>query len=76
MVTIIRHQIYNPLDGKDYKELFDVRLISTDEKPSAPNGSTCLEMDTGKRYIYDQEGATWWEVTSAAVIISALGVLF
>lgn len=39
--------------------------LSTDTKPtvSVTNGSRLLEMDTGKTYIYDEENATWEEVS-------------
>lgn len=34
--------------------------LSTDEKPlDANNGSKYIEMDTGKVYLYDAEGAEW-----------------
>lgn len=34
-------------------------------KPSLniPNGSSCLEMDTGKVFLYDQESDTWLPLT-------------
>lgn len=43
--------------------------LSTDEKPTVTykntkieNGSTFIEMDTGKVYMYDEENATWHEL--------------
>lgn len=43
--------------------------LSTDQKPVAdengkpvPNGSTLLEMDTSKVYIFDAESAQWLEL--------------
>lgn len=36
--------------------------LSTDEKPTdVLNGSRYIEMDTGKVYLYDAEGAEWLE---------------
>ncbi len=41
----------------------DVRGLSTDTKPTTcPNGSTFVEMDTGKVYIFDAENAQWREM--------------
>lgn len=40
--------------------------LSTDTKPlDVPNGSFCVEMDTGKLYFYDGENAEWKEWTTA-----------
>lgn len=37
--------------------------LSTDAKPTnAANGSTFIEMDTGKAYMYDQANAQWREL--------------
>ena len=37
--------------------------LSTDEKPAdANNGSKYIEMDTGKVFFFDAEGAEWLEV--------------
>jgi hypothetical protein len=57
MVTILRHVIYNDF-------IHDVRCLSTDTKPTEgiKNGSTCIEMDTGKMYVYDAEGEQWYEM--------------
>ena len=43
---------------------YDIRCMSTDEKPTVniPNGSTCIEIDTGKVYMYDITGNEWHEV--------------
>ena len=47
------------MQGKTYN---DVRCLSTDTKPTdVRNGSTCLEMDTGKTYMYDASTGTWVE---------------
>lgn len=57
---------------------YDIRLLSTDTKPTTddiPNGSGCIEINTGKKYMYDRDGGQWYEV-SASTIISATGVSF
>ena len=41
----------------------EYRGLSTDSKPTdAVNGSTFLEMDTGKVFIYDEQNAQWREL--------------
>lgn len=44
-------------------EYFDIRCLSTDEKPikHINNGSILIEIDTGKRYIFDYEAKIWSE---------------
>lgn len=41
--------------------------LSTDEKPTEgiSNGSSFIEMDTGKTYFFDEESSSWieWVVT-------------
>lgn len=45
-----------------YEETKEVYCLSTDNKPSdVPNGSICVEIDTGKLYLYDADGAQWTE---------------
>lgn len=43
---------------------WDIRGKSTDEKPTVgiPNGSTYLEVNTGKLFVYDEEAKQWNEV--------------
>lgn len=42
-------------------DMDDYRGLSTDTKPSGiTNGSTFLEIDTGTRYMYDEEGDEWY----------------
>lgn len=43
---------------------FDLRGLSTDAKPTdgIPNGSTFIEIDTGKVYMFDSVGNEWAEV--------------
>lgn len=73
MVTVLRHVIYNDF-------IHDVRCLSTDTKPTAniKNGSTLIEMDTSKGYLYDAAGQTWREQEGGTVIVipSASGVSF
>lgn len=55
---------------------FELRGLSTDEKPKKAtflilgcpklgNGSTFLEMDTARVWMYDEENDLWWDVTFA-----------
>ena len=42
---------------------WDLRGLSADAKPTdIPNGSTFLEMDTGKVYAFDAENTQWREL--------------
>mgnify|MGYP003291387879 CR=1 FL=1 len=39
-----------------------VFCLSTDAKPdTVPNGSRCVEIDTGKESLYDAENDIWYE---------------
>lgn len=56
---------YDPVNGGAV-ELYG---LSTDTKPTTQysgieikNGSTYLEMNTGKVYIFNEEGSVWLEV--------------
>ena len=41
----------------------ELRGLSTDEKPTnVDNGSTFIEIDTGKIYMYDLEHEQWKEI--------------
>ena len=57
MVTVLRHTYYGVW-------VHDVRCLSTDTKPTEGihNGSTLLEMDTGKMYMFDKDNETWREI--------------
>lgn len=48
---------------KDKAEL-ELRGLSTDEKPTedVANGTTFIEIDTGKIYMYDLENEEWKEI--------------
>lgn len=40
----------------------EIYCLSTDTQPTnVPNGSICIEMDTGKIYFFDAAGSTWIE---------------
>lgn len=42
---------------------WDLRGLSTDNKPTdVPNGSTFLEMNTSKVYVFDAENSQWLEL--------------
>ena len=44
---------------------YDLRGLSTDEKPTnsfVGNGSTFIEIDTGKVFIFDAEHKLWKEI--------------
>ena len=72
MVTTIIHR-------DDYNKTYDLRGLSTDTKPTnVPNGSTFIEMNTGKGYLFDEDNSTWHELQSggAVVIPVATGVMF
>lgn len=48
----------------EFGEIYvDVRCLSTEEKPTSdiPNGSTCIEIDTGKIFMYDIDANEWRE---------------
>lgn len=43
---------------------YDIRGLSTDSKPTTDilNGSTFIEMDTGKVFIFNGASSTWVEL--------------
>lgn len=42
---------------------WDLRGLSTDQKPTdCPNGSTFLEMNTGKVFVFNKTGNQWIEL--------------
>lgn len=54
--------------GRRNSATLDLVGLSTDEKPirkfkNTPviNGSTFLELDTGDKYLYDEENSTWYK---------------
>ena len=63
----------------NYGKYYDVRCLSTDVKPTGvPNGSTCIEIDTGTGYLFDGDSQDWIEIPegSSVVINPAKGVSF
>ena len=69
MITIYNKKTTS-YDYDDLKEKVNVELrgLSTDEKPIKigeqiiENGSTFIEIDTGKVYLYDLENEQWKEI--------------
>lgn len=50
---------------EDGKQNVDVALASTDTKPTdVATGSTMVETDTGKSYVFDEDSAKWTETKS------------
>lgn len=41
--------------------------LSTDTLPATGNGSVAIEMDTGDKFIYDEEGASWRNIADGSV---------
>ena len=56
----------------------DVRCLSRDAKPTTgiQNGTPLIEIDTGKKFLFDAESSTWKEIDSSVVITPASGVEF
>lgn len=51
----------------DNKVLIDAACLKTDSKPTTgiANGSKCIEMDTGKTYMFNEEDSEWEELPSS-----------
>lgn len=49
------------------KVLIEAACLSTDTKPTTgvANGSKCIEMDTGKKYMFNEEDSEWEELPSS-----------
>lgn len=58
----------NKIEPEETKITVELRGLSTDTKPTEinnktiDNGSTFIEIDTGKIYFYDLENTEWKEV--------------
>ena len=56
----------------------EAACLSTDTKPTdgVANGSVCIEMDTGKVYMFDETNAEWleWGGSSAIAIVGTAKV--
>ena len=64
MLTMETKEFFVRGDGEMSR--FDGWCLSTDEKPTQGvlNGSCLIEMDTGKVFFFDEEGAAWREFGS------------
>ena len=65
MITALVHveNGYSSENDKNYQDIHEIRCLSTDTKPTnVSNGSSLIEMDTGKIYLFDQENTEWMEV--------------
>lgn len=61
MTTDYNTTLRTPSPTGRYRE--DLIGLSSDEKPDATgNGSSFLEMDTGKVFLFDEESGAWREV--------------
>lgn len=53
---------YSENSGEFHVDVHDIRCKSTDSKPTGvPNGSSLIEMDTGKVYFFDADSSQWLE---------------
>lgn len=61
MITVFRK--YDISTSNNDKEI-ELRGLSTDTKPTndIANGTTFIEIDTGKIYLYDAENELWKEM--------------
>ena len=59
MFTTIKEQVY---DNKD--RYIEAVCLSTDSKPTTniQNGSMVIEMDTGKIFMFNEDGTAWVEL--------------
>ena len=48
------------------KVLIEAVCLSTDSKPTTgiANGSICLEMNTGKIFMFNEDGSAWVELSA------------
>ena len=46
------------------KNIIEGACLNADAKPTQniANGSMCIEMDTGKVYVFDEANSTWREI--------------
>lgn len=67
MVSVYKSEKSKSVENEDYVTM-ELRGLSTDEKPTTineqalGNGSTFIEIDTGKFYMYDLENEEWSEI--------------
>ena len=67
MVTVYQNGPYTEETDADgnitVKALVTVYCLSTDSKPTnVANGSTCIEINTGKAFLFNEGGSAWVEV--------------
>lgn len=59
MVTMIQEAVMG-----NGKPLVTVYCLSTDSKPTnVANGSSCIEINTGKAFLFNEGGSAWVEVS-------------
>lgn len=64
MLTIEHKRTLDADDVFDGRYYIEGTCLSTDEKPTdCKNGSKLIEMDTSKRYVFDEENSEWLEYT-------------
>lgn len=63
MVTLSDFSVTSGIDG-NLQGTVEFRGLSTDPKPVTDviNGSSFIEIDTGKVYLFDADGGTWNEI--------------
>ena len=59
MITVEKDQIYNGT-----LHIIEAYGLSTDTKPTSgvATGSSFVEVDTGKVYLYNSDGSAWVEI--------------
>lgn len=70
MVTTVKRQAFRFVPGADgvmeSVDLCEFYGLSTDTKPTqnVANGSSFVEMDMGKLFLFDEENSYWYEFTA------------
>lgn len=64
MITIIKDYDGSSVDVRRK----EIMCLSGDDKPTdVANGSVCLEIDTGKLFVYDEEGENWYNQDGSGI---------
>jgi hypothetical protein len=65
MVRNLKDQLF--VDGKHY---IHAAGLSTDQKPTSGivSGSYFVEVNTGKEFLFDETGGTWYEKPSGYIL--------
>lgn len=74
---ITTHKRYIAVDGGAEKEYLEINCLSTDTKPTDGmiTGSKLVEIDTGKRFLFDEVSEDWYEQpASGGVEVESLPV--